>query len=211
MNKERVLSLDMSTKTGWAFCESTQSGIVLIENGQIPKISEPAGKYPENYVDWAHMVFTKILELINRFNPDVLVIEETAAGSKNSFSQKILEFIHFLLASHIKTYKMKAVYYLTEQWRRETGCQMSKEESKRNKEVREYKKKVLKDTGTKTTVAYDIEGKRIGLVNRKHVNVRRANEVFGSFLKEPLRKKDEDTADSLLLNYCYHLRRMRSL
>jgi hypothetical protein len=40
--------------------------------------------------------------------------------------------------------------------------------------------------------------------------VRRANEIFGKFLKEPLRKKDEDTADSLLLGYCWHLRRLKA-
>jgi hypothetical protein len=50
----------------------------------------------------------------------------------------------------------------------------------------------------------------MGKITRKHVNIRRANEVFGAFLKTPLRKKDEDTADSLLLGYCYHLRRLKT-
>lgn len=205
MNVERILSLDMSTKTGWAVMDSSADGIALIANGQIPKMVEPIGSYPENYVDWAHAIFDKIRTLIVEWKPDVLTVEETAAGSKNSFSQKILEFIHFLLASHIKTYKIKAVYFLTEQWRRETGCLMSAAESKHNKAVKEYKKK------NASKIAYDTSGKRVGKITRKHVNVRRANEVFGSFLKEPLRQKDEDTADSLLLGYAYHLRRMRTV
>lgn len=205
MENERILSLDMSTKTGWALIVSTKDGPALEEYGQIPQIPEPAGKYPSNYVDWAYLCFGKIVELVDRLAPDTLVIEETASGSKNIYSQKILEYIHFLVAKMIKECQIKTVYMMTEQWRRETGCVMTKEEKKKNKQVRDYKK------SHDVKIAYDIEGKRIGLTGRKHVNVRRANEVFGSFLKEPLRKKDEDTADSLLLGYAYHLRRVNAL
>lgn len=208
MTSKRILALDMSTKTGWALLVSSSSGVSLEGHGQIQKTSEPLGMYPANYVDWANQIFKDIAYLIETSRPDVLVIEETASGSKNVYSQKILEWIHFLVANFIKESKIEAVYMLTEQWRRETGCQMSKDESKRNKAVREYKKAKEKETGTKPTAAYDINGKRIGLISRKHVNVRRANEVFADFLKEPLRQKDEDTADSLLLGYAYHLRRI---
>lgn len=205
MNPERVLSLDMSTKTGWALLVSEKEGITLEAYGQIPQMPEPAGQYPGNFIVWAYTLYGKIVELVDQHAPDVLVIEETASGSKSIYSQKILEWLHFLVAKMIKDYNMKAIYLMTEQWRRETGCQMSKEEKKKNKEVRQYKKT------HDVTIAYDKEGKRTGLVGRKHVNVRRANEVFGEFLREPLRKKDEDTADSLMLAYCYHLRRLKAL
>lgn len=200
----------MSSKTGWALLVSSDD-ILLEEYGMIPKSTEPPGQYPGNFIDWAYQVFGNIAELIDRLHPDVLVIEETCAGSKSVYGQKILEWIHFLVAQRIKESKIEACYLLTGQWRVETGCQMSKEESKRNKEIREYKKKVEKETGKKPIAAYDINGKRIGIVNRKHVNVRRANEIFGKFLREPLKKKNEDEADALLLAYCYHLRRLRNL
>lgn len=205
VNTERILALDMSTKTGWSLQVSSKDSLVLEKYGQIPAITEPDGQYPANYVDWAYQCFNHVIQLVDEHAPDVLVIEETASGSKNSYSQKILEFIHFLVAKLIKETNIKAVYFLTEQWRRETGCKMSKEESVHNKEVKNYKAK------NTTKVAYGSDGKRIGKITRKHVNVRRANEVFGEFLKEPLRKKDEDTADSLLLGYAYHLRRMRAI
>lgn len=203
MNKERVLALDMSTKTGYALLISDDNSVELEQYGQIKQIHTPEGPYPENFVDWAYACFGKVSELIDDLAPDVLVIEETAAGSKAIYTQKILEFTHFLLAKFIKESKIKAVYIMTEQWRRETGCLMSKEESKHNKEVKKFKEK------NKTSIAYNSEGKRIGRITRKHVNIRRANEVFGQFLKEPLRKKDEDAADSLLLGYAYHLRKAR--
>ena len=193
----------MSTKTGWACMVSSADGIHLEAYGQIPQIHTPDGTYPENFVDWAYQIYAVIVDLVDTHAPDVLVIEETAAGSKAIYTQKILEWIHFLVAKMIKECHIKAVYLMTEEWRRATGCVMSKEESKRNKEVKKQKQ------ATGTSIARDANGKRIGKITRKHVNVRRANEVFGQFLKVPLRKKDEDTADSLLLGYCYHLRRLK--
>jgi len=121
---------------------------------------------------YGHMnVSIRFNTLIDLIKPDVLVIEETSKGSKNAMSQKILEWTHFLLAQKIKTSNIKAVYIMTEEWRREIGCKMSDEEKLRNKQVRDYKKSYHKRNGKKTTVAYDINGKRIGLIGRKHVNI----------------------------------------
>lgn len=197
---ERVLSLDISSKTGWALLISSPSGFSLEAYGQIPQIAKPISPYPCSFVDWAYMCFGAIVQLVDRFAPNVLVIEETSGGSKSSHSQKILEFIHFLVAKMIKETGIKAVYYLTEQWRRLTGCKMTKEESMHNKAVTKYKA-----AHNNTKIAKDSSGKRIGKKTRKHINVRRANEIFGEFLIEPLRKKDEDTADALLLGQAYHL------
>jgi Holliday junction resolvasome RuvABC endonuclease subunit len=192
----------MSTKTGWAVINSKSDGSYeLVDYGQIPQVHMPQGTYPEQFVVWAYQCFGEILELIETYVPDVLVIEETAAGSKAIYTQKILEWIHFLVARFIRDTNIKAVYIKTEEWRREIGCVMSKTESKRNKTVREYKKK------NKTSIAYDDSGKRIGKITRKHVNIRRANEIFGKFLHKELRKKDEDLADALGLAAAYHQRK----
>jgi ribosomal protein L20A (L18A) len=204
VTSERILALDMSTKTGYALLISDGDGIDLGAYGQIPQIHQPDGTYPEVFVDWAYLCFSKIVELIDTLAPTVLVIEETSAGSKAVYTQKILEYCHFLLAKFIKETKIKSIYIMSEQWRREVGCKMSKEESKHNKEVRDYKKK------NNTKIAYSESGKRIGRLTRKHVNIRRANEVFGSFFQEPLRKRDEDLCDALLLGFAYHLRRVKN-
>jgi len=197
----RILSLDTSTKTGWAILTSEGENFTLEDYGQIEKSKEPTDvPYPLNYVNWAEQCFQSVKDLIDKYKPDVLVIEETTSGSKSAYSQKILEWIHFCLAKFIKESNMRAIYVLTEQWRRETGCLMTKEESKHNKAVKLYKEK------NDTSIAYNEDGKRVGKIGRKHVNIRRANEVFSKFLREPLLKKDEDMADSLMIGYCYHLR-----
>lgn len=197
MTEERILALDISSKTGWSFMTTKDKTLILGAYGQIKAISEPEGQYPTNFVDWAYLIFNKILELINQFAPDVLVIEETCAGSKSVYSQKILEWAHFLVAKFIQETNIKVCYLLTGEWRVLTNCKMTKEESKHNKKVRDYKKK------NKTRLAKDENGKIIGKKTKKHVNIRRANEIFGKFLARPLQKKDEDTCDSLLLGYAY--------
>jgi len=203
--EERILSLDISSKTGYASMVSSGGDLVLEAYGTLPAIHEPAGQYPANYVEWAALCFSAIMELIDRFAPDVLVIEETVAGSKAVYTQKFLEWCHYRLAVFIKETNIKSVYLLTGAWRSETGCKMTKEESKHNESVKTYK-----INNNNTRVAYNTDGKRVGKLTKKHINIRRANEVFGQFLSTPLRKKDEDTADSLLLGFCYHLRRMKN-
>jgi Holliday junction resolvasome RuvABC endonuclease subunit len=202
MTDELVLALDMSTKTGYALVVCGDDGIKLRDYGQLKPITEPDGMYPANYINWAYAIFEKVHELIERFQPDVLVIEETCAGSKSVYSQKILEWIHFLVASFIKESNIKVMYLLTGEWRTLVGAKMTKEESKHNKAVKEYKKK------NKTKVAYGEDGKRIGKKTKKHVNIRRANEIFGTFLPAPLQKKHEDLADALLLASAYHYKRI---
>jgi Holliday junction resolvasome RuvABC endonuclease subunit len=194
---ERVLALDISTKTGFCLVEISGKEFSLVEHGQIKKTSEPSGDYPGNYVDWAYQCFGAILELIERLCPNCLVIEETAANSRSAYSQKILEFIHFLVAKFIRDTKIKCRYYQTGVWRTLVNSRASKEEKKHNLKVAAYKKK------NNTKIAYGDDNKRIGKLTRKHVSIRRANENFGRFLKEPLRKKDEDAAESLLLSAAY--------
>src|ERR1700722_13985153 len=157
MTEEKILALDVSTKTGFSVGITSNLGIKLLDYGQIPAIHEPIGfKYPSSYVIWAYECFQSVLDLIKKYEPDVLVIEETSKGSKNAMSQKILEFTHFLLAKYIKDGNIRSVYIMTEQWRREIGCQMNDKEKLKNKEVRTYKKEYEKKHGKKTTVAYDI-------------------------------------------------------
>lgn len=205
MKPEKILSLDLSSKTGWSVQTSSDEGIRLDHYGRIEKTYTPSGEYPSNFVIWAYDIFNELEKLVEAYKPDILVVEETSKGSKNALSQKILEWVHFLLAKHIKDNGLKSRYLLTEEWRRIVGCnKMTKDDKKRNKEVRTYKKV------NKTSISYDSNGKRIGLVGRKHLNVRKANEMYKDFLPEPLIMAQEDVADSLLLAGAYHILRVQN-
>jgi hypothetical protein len=204
MVKETVLSLDLSSKTGWALFSSTDGGLELLQWGRIDKTSAPGGGFPESYVKWAYKCFGSILELIEKHSPTVLVIEQTSGGSKSVTSQKILEWIHFLLARYIVESKVKSHYFLTEEWRRIIECnKMSDADKKRNKAVRDYKKK---NPGVR--VARDINNKIIGLIKKKHLNVRKANELYAEKMGKELIMDDEDLADALGLGTAYHQKRV---
>jgi Holliday junction resolvasome RuvABC endonuclease subunit len=205
MKSERVLSLDLSTKTGYALLISSKKGMILEAYGQIKKIECPEEEpYPGSYVTWAYKCYNEVERLIEDHQPDILVIEEVTK-SKNPFSQKILDYLHFLVAKYIQETGIRNIFFQTGDWRKEVGSYMNDTERKRNKEVREYKKK------NKTNLAYDINGKRIGMIGKKHVTIRLINDVFKDQLKTPLKRKDEDSADGISLAYAYHLRRMRGL
>jgi len=193
----------MSTKTGWAVVDMQKGSFSLIDCGTLQKESEPEGEYPINYLEWSSKCFTHIEEIIDKYAPDEFVIEETAKGSKNNMSQKIVEFVHYELALYfrdIDKINSPKRYYLTEEWRRIVGCKMNDEEKKQNAEVRKQRKKKIK-------VCKDKDGKRIGLIGKKHVNVRRANEVY----KLDLILKDEDKADALLLAHALYLEKYQQL
>jgi len=194
--QERILSLDVSTRTGYALLISDENSYVLETYGTIPKVPMPTEEeYPGSYVTWAYMVFDKILEVIDKYYPTFLVIEETTR-SQNSFSQKILEFIHFLLAKHIRDNNLRVQYFLTGQWRGLVNSKMTKEERVKNKEISAYKKK----HGTK--LAKNEAGKVIGKITKKHISIRRTNELFGLNLKI----KDNDASDAILLSLAYHIK-----
>ena len=201
MKKTRILALDMSTKTGYAVIDIDEDTFDLIDDGTLEKISEPEGRYPENYLDWSAKCISQIIDIYDKFQPDELVIEETAKGSKNNMSQKIVEFIHYELALCFEhggiMFDKPRRFFLTEEWRRIVGCRMNDAEKKQNAEVRKQRKKGIK-------VCKDKDGKRIGLIGKKHVNVRRANEVYGL----ELILKDEDRADALLLAHALFLEKL---
>ena len=203
MVPERVLSLDLSTKTGYSLLISSDQGVSLEAYGQVDKIQCPDEEpYPGSYVTWAYKCYEKVEELIELFKPDVLVVEEVTK-SKNPFSQKILDYLHFLVAKFIQETGIKNIFLQTGEWRKEVGSYMNEAEKRRNKEVRKYKKE------HKSKLAYDIKGKRIGMIGKKHVTIRLINELFKDQLKAQLKRKDEDAADGISLALAYHKRRLR--
>lgn len=197
---QKILSLDMSSKTGWSIgtISKNSAGDMsydLESFGLLQKTEKPDKKYPSDYISWAVNTARPIINMIETHKPDVLVIEETAKGSKNNFSQKLLEFIHYIMAEYISLNNIEARYFMTGEWRVLVGAKMSSAESKRNQK----RSKIKKATGA--IRIKDENGKVLGKITKKHVNIRRANELFGLSLI----KKDEDIADAILLGYAYFI------
>lgn len=190
-----ILGIDLSSKTGWSVAKVDGGEFSLLSYGLLKKSSETDFEdgFPKNYLDWANHIFTLIKGKIDETKADIIVIEQTVAGSKNVFGQKLLEWTHKMLAEYLIEKNLKHHYFLTGEWRVLVGCVMTKEEKKRNLAVRKQKKAGIK-------VAKGDDGKRIGKIGKKHVNVRRANELCGLNLI----LAQEDQADAILLSRAYY-------
>lgn len=189
----KVLALDISTKTGWAVFEESKPvswGTLLPDKG-----IKDFGKYPFNYVYFAHYLADRIEEFLVRANgyPNLEIVIEETNTSRQNYSQKILEYIHFSLINRLGKMGAVHVYYIrTGEWRKATETRLSKEEKSLNAKIARIKKK----TGKKLA---KIDGKVVGRKGRKHVALRVVRETFGIELK----RKDEDAADALLLGQAY--------
>jgi hypothetical protein len=206
----KFIVLDISSKTGWAHFDSTPEGLVLLGRGQLEQMPLPKGSalyYPKNYLAWSTMVAAAILENVLIKDYEHVVIEETAKGSKDAHAQKILEWIHKdvaeFLVERIDKGHLKGVHYLqTGEWRQTAGCQMTKEEKKRNAKVTKARKAAEAKGEKVVLVEVEPGKKKVGKVSKKHVALRRVQEIFGI----ELAMKQNDEADALLIGYAAHER-----
>lgn len=133
----RLLCLDLSTKTGWSIIEDNAK---LIEFGNIKKKiegDETSSDYPNNYIKMAKDISFDVIQLIKKFHPDYIIIEETNKG-KNRYSQKALEFIHFAVNDILYAcpFKCPIVYLDTSEWRYLLNLSLNKDQRKTNKEIK---------------------------------------------------------------------------
>jgi len=200
MSPARVLSLDISTSTGWALFvdgKLERSGLlpkVLITDFNVNKDPQKSPAYPYNIVTAAEKVVDQIDELIASVGGvDALVAENTNKG-KNRNTQRALEFIHFAFLKRIQN-RLPMIYMDTSEWRKAVGMWMSKEDKKANTALSKATK-AAKAAGQK------VDKKTLGIkgkVNKKHLAVRMANELYGLTLIQ----KDNDVADAILMGRAF--------
>jgi Holliday junction resolvasome RuvABC endonuclease subunit len=201
----KILALDISSHCGWALLET-------VGNDELPKlleyetvhlgqtVFEVSDHYPTNYRMASGLMGQKIVDIVTKTRPDVIVIEEINKA-KNRWSQKYLDWIHIkfldLLIEKYPQYLSKNLFYIdSSQWRKVLGIQLTKEDKKKNAIISKAKnisvdklKEVKKTTGIK------------GKVNKKHVAVRWVNEKYNLTLKQ----KDNDLAEAACLGIAYAL------
>lgn len=193
----RVLSLDLSTKTGWAYFEDgelQECGTIFIERSKATKDEWPYREgYPWDYIKTSRNVVNSIATLFFSFSPDVIVVEETT-GSSNNYSQKILEFIHhdLLMLLSMGERKIDVKYIRTGVWRKIVGATQCSEERKWNSKISRIKKK----TGSRLA---KIDGKVTRKKDRKDYALRAFEGHFGKKLDREL----NDACDAALVGLAY--------
>lgn len=175
MKVVKVLSLDLSTKTGWAVGVKEGNQFIRAESGTLfqdkdaPKMLDD---YPHGMLATSERVGDKVSALVEKHQPDILVIEETNLG-RNRYSQKLLEWIHKDVLTKTSAYKVN--YISTSEWRKVLKISLSKEDKQHNKSVK--------------------SGEVRGKISQKHLAIRWVNEHYGLELKP----KNEDEADAICM------------
>lgn len=188
----KVLSFDISTKTGWAFKENGQ--LVEFDSFSLEQPIFAYGDYPWNYDTTSELIALKLWEIVIRHQPDVIVIEETNLG-KSRYAQKTLEFIHKAFLNKIRGWSGKIIYLSSSSWRQVLGLQMSKDDKKNNAKLSKASK-VAEGYGVK------LDKKKLGIrgkVTKKHLSIRYVNQKYGLNLKI----KQNDVSDAICLADAY--------
>lgn len=177
----RILSLDLSTKSGWAVFTDG----VLEKSGELEKVNvvnfnvndkpwtQP--EYPWNVMDAAHAISDDIEKLILQEKPTFIVIENSVKG-KNSQTQRLIEWFHFTVLTIVKLQQLPMAYMMPSEWRSAVNLRLSKDEKKNNRDVS--------------------AGKKRGKITRKHLSVNMVNELYPHL---ELILKNNDQADAILL------------
>lgn len=208
----RILSLDVSSKTGWA---TFRDGKPETWGTLFPdKTVEDFGSYPINYVRWAEYTAQRLYEevispflheaMVDGWPPLEVIIEETNA-SKEAYSQKRLEYLHFCLVNLFDSYNISPKYVRSGEWRKQVEARQNAEEKALNSKISREKKKRNALIDLDSTLSADqkkklkrlpikLDGKVVGRKGRKHVSIRVVKELLGLQFKA----KDEDTAEALL-------------
>lgn len=190
----KLLSLDISTKTGFAIIDTeTQE---LLEYGKITAGHlDEYGPFPRNYSKLAQFLAKELCSLIEKVKPDTIVIEQTNMG-RQRFTQKCLEFLHcaFLL-SVPESYDL--VYISTSKWRSALQMKLTKEDKKNNSLVNKAKR-VAAATNTSIQAQKSALGVR-GKKTWKHLSVEFVNRKYNKEFKQ----KDNDVTDAICLGLAY--------
>lgn len=188
----KVLSLDLSTKTGFAVLD----GEALIAYGSNTKLfNKFKPKTPTNwaedylFIEKAELVADYVKTLLSQYQVDIIAIEQTN-GSRSRTTQKLLEFIHFAVLATIERECCRGklvVYVDSSKWRSICGQYMGKDHRKHNRDVKEKKSTRMVMCGIKAD----------GKITKKHLSVSWVNKKFGLHLI----LKDNDAADAISLAY----------
>lgn len=179
----RLLSLDISTKTGYSVFDDSKlvsfgNIFTEVKDFNVNKNPNLSPLYPLNILNASEDMGEKIFQLWLDYRPDVVVIENSVKG-RNRHTQRLLEWIHKAVWDRFTKVSVKPVYMDPSEWRKVLEMRLTKEDKENNKLVS--------------------KGKKRGRITKKHLSVRLINQTLGLKLK----LKDNDVADSLNLALAY--------
>jgi hypothetical protein len=196
--KEVVLALDLSTTcTGWSLFSLESKA--LLEYGCIqPRVKNPIVKkkptyrYPIFQALKIKDIVEQILELIQKYDPKVLAIEEVVSH-KSRLTGKVLDGLHFVLVDRLISYPGDLFYVDvsgTYGWRPFFGIKLSAQDKLLNTDRKKLNKK--------------LRGKdKLPIIDWKTLSSRFVNDRFKLTLDPLVNSSHGDMADSIMVGLYY--------
>lgn len=200
---ERILALDLSSRTGWAFYENRvlKEWGILEADGSVLKAMDPNVKYPWSLMAAVLGMKEKVRRLVEKYGPDIVLIEETNIA-KARYSQKFLEWLHFNVVAYLHVMGTQCgwpksenvIYISTMDWRKTLDIKMTKADSKQNRKVNEIKNDTAlsKELKAKLMKQLGVRGK----INKKHLSCRYVEDTYKMKLKV---STENDIADAICI------------
>lgn len=199
----RTLSLDLSSKAGWAILDTKtpfqhDAEVSLVSYGQLslPTVVDKMGRYPWSFKAAADNIATQVSHLFSD-TIDYVVIEVPTLG-KQRRAQQILEWIHKSVLDELVGMGFQAdrVAYITPSgWRSHLGIKLTSSDRANNKVLKAAKRRAEESGKKLDKKTLGVKGK----VGTKHLSVRWVNENFGTDFK----MKHNDITDAIALGVAF--------
>lgn len=170
---------------------STSSGVCIFKDGKLIDYTcikrkvegnQDSENYPVNYLEMAGEMSSLIMDYIEKYNADFVVIEETNKG-RNRYFQKQLEYIHFAMATRLMHYidEKYIIYMDTSAWRKILSLSLSKDQRNNNRESTQERDAIRQEMSKRyyNKMAREIKEK-VDAASGK----REANKIIKSYDKE---------------------------
>jgi hypothetical protein len=189
-----LLSLDLSTTcTGYGVFDLENKK--LFEYGFLsPKVKNPIKKgiplhqYPKLQGLKIKDLVEQILDLISKYNPEIIAIEEVVSH-KSRLTGKVLDGLHFVLVDRLLEFKGQIKYVDvsgTSGWRPRFNIRLSELDKLTNQERKKFNKKAQRKD-------------QLPIIDWKTLSSRFVNARYGLALDPNKSSSDGDVADAIMV------------
>ena len=202
-----IISLDISTHTGYAVFTNgnlIDYGVFTVKIddyvSHIKSYADIPTTFPKNVMSACRSMARYVKSLCKKYADPMVVIEHVNPG-RQRISQLTLCWLHYAILNALPKYEIR--YMLTSDWRKETGCYISKHPDvvKHNKMVSRAKRRAKK-TKSGARVA-KIDGHVVAPINQKKLAVRIVNDIYSKEIPG-FHIKDDNIADAILIGRAAH-------
>jgi hypothetical protein len=183
----KIAAIDMSaTISGIAIFDTEQLGASrLIEATEFGRKKAlilgkdyMAEKHPYDFLEYVDAYVEELFCYLKDYEFDMVLLEQTNNG-RNRWTQKLLEWVHYIMCSKLTQSKIPVKYLDTSEWRNLLGAKLSKSDKKINRFKTRHKER--------------------GKITSKHVAIQYAQDKYGLELK----LRDNNIADAICLGSAY--------